>query len=279
MAANGGWVAYPNSTRNNIFSRADGYKTKTVTIKSGQVLKARSWLQAITSGADLGKMQAHGPLSETALVTFAAITAGQTLILGGLTWTAGTGGTTVAQLVTAWSGLAAGTTAATANAAAVAHGLDATVDGTFTGTLGNWETSKWDSNTVAFTGNQGASNVTDLADTGTATDPTISTVGGTTSLAGIGGLTIYDVDASGGDVEVEVFIQGSFWNTAITWGVDAAVDTITKEDGTTVACSAYNTGTIGSSLDVTKRLQTMFVQSSQSAFRIDFLNPGEQYNV
>lgn len=277
MATNGGFVDFGTSSRNNIFSRADGYLTKNVTIKSGQVLKARSWLESIASGADIGKCKAHTGISEASLVTFAAITAGQTLILGGLTWTAGTGGTTAAQLVTAWSGLAAGTTATAANTAAVANGLDATVDGTFTGTLGNWETSTYDANTVVFTGNQGLSNVTDLADTGTATDPTISTVGGTTTFANVSGLTIYDIDASGGDVEAEVYIKASLWDSAITWFVDPATDTITKEDGTTVACSAYNTGTVGSSLAVSKRLKTKFVENTK--FRIDFLNPGEEYNV
>lgn len=277
MAANGGFVEYPNSTRSNIFSRADGYKTKTVTIKSGQVLKARSWLESISSGADIGKTKAHTGLSEAALVTFAAITAGQTLILGGLTWTAGTGGTTAAQLVTAWSGIANGSSAATANTAAVANGLSATVDGTFTGTFGNWETSTFDANTVLFTGVAGLSNVADLADTGTATDPVISTVGGTTSFANIAGLTIYDVDASSGDVDVEVFSEASLWDSAVTWVVDPATDTVTKEDGTTVACSAYNTGAVGSSLDMSKRLKNKFVENTN--FRIDFLNVGEQYNV
>jgi len=277
MTANGGWVDYGRSSRNNVFSRADGYETKTVTIKAGQVLKARSWLESITSGADKGKCKAHTGSSEAALVTFAAITSGQTLILGGLTWTAGSGGTSIADLVTAWSGIATGTTSA-ARSATLVGVLDATTVGSFTaGTFGAWETSMYDSNTVLFTGISGLSNVTDLADTGTATDPTISTVQGTTGFANIAGLTIYDVDASSADVDIEVFTEASLWDTAVTWLVDPASDTVTKEDGTTVACSAYNTGTTGDSLAVSRRLKNQFVENTE--FRIDFLNVGERYNV
>jgi hypothetical protein len=108
MSTNGGWITYPNQSPTAIFARAEGTCTKVATIKSGQVLKALSFLESDVNG----KLIAHGGIVESAIVTFgASITTGQTVIIAGLTFTAGSGSVTAAQLADIWSGLTVGDTA------------------------------------------------------------------------------------------------------------------------------------------------------------------------
>jgi len=108
---------------------------------------------------------------ETATVAFGtALTAGQTMILGGLTYTS-TGATTPAQLAIAFSNLATGAT--------TGPGL---ATGTYSGTLAGWSTGTVvddpSDDTVVFTAST-VGNVTNLAATGTGTAPTITTISGT----------------------------------------------------------------------------------------------------
>lgn len=109
---------------------------------------------------------------ETATVKFnaAGLTAGQTQILAGLTFTS-TGVTTQAQLAAAFANLAVGATTGAG-----------TAYGTYSGALTGYSTGAvLSSNTVVFT----ASTVgpkTDLADTGTGADPTVTVVNGTAGV-------------------------------------------------------------------------------------------------
>lgn len=50
MAYKGGLIEYPNATQEAIFFRAAGRATKTITIKQGQVLKARSFIETDAVG-------------------------------------------------------------------------------------------------------------------------------------------------------------------------------------------------------------------------------------
>ena len=262
---NGAYQTYADKTETQIFFRADDRETKAVTVKSGQVLKALSFLQ---SDAD-GKMIAHTGLSESAIVKFAALTNGQTLILAGLTWTAGASGTTAAQLATAWAGIAASTGYAALSAR--------TGGGSFTaGTLTSWSTGAYDSDSVTFTSTGGLSNVTDLAATGTGTAPNISKVDGATSFPKIAGVLLFAVDASSADVNATAYTEASFWADALVWAADPAQDTITKPDGTTVAVTAYNTGTIRETSAATALLQAKFVENSEFE-PLGFRKAGEIY--
>ena len=56
---NGGFASYPDRTTKKIFFRADDRETKTVTIKSGQVIKALSFLETDVAG----KCVAHSDLT------------------------------------------------------------------------------------------------------------------------------------------------------------------------------------------------------------------------
>ena len=275
MTYNGGFYNYADRVTSPVFFRAESTKSKAAVIKSGQVLKKYSFLQSDAAG----KLIAHTGLSESAIVTFATITTGQTLILGGLTFTAGSGSVTATQLATIWGDLPDGITAANANTLLLARGIDASVDGTFTsGTLTDWNTRVYvATGQVIFTSTTALTNVTDLADTGTATNPTILKQEGVTSFAKIAGVTMYDVDASSADVEAEVFIEASFWANALVWSVNTATDTITIHDGTTVACSAYNTGTTGYDAASTNLLRAKFVEGTEFE-ALGFLTEGEVAN-
>lgn len=261
---NGGMTDYPARVTKPFWARACGRSTKPMVIKSGQVLKKYSWLQSDTV-ANGAKGIAHLGLSEGVIALMPAMTTTQTLILGGLTFTAGTGSVTPAQLATIWKELPAGTSAAAANTLLLARGIDATTVGTFTsGTMTGWNTSLYNANgEVMFVSTTGLTNVTDLADTGTATDPLFSKVDGTTAFAPIAGMLLEDVNATSADVTVEVLVEGSIYADAITWAVDTNVDKMTDFDGTLVAYTAYNTGTNASDFATTRSLQNKFVEGSE----------------
>jgi S-layer protein len=276
MTTVNGTLSYSNRvTPVNSWFRSDEYKTKPGVIKSGQVLKKGTFLQSDGNG----KLIAHTGIAESSIVTFATITTGQTIILGGLTFTAGSGSVTAAQLVTIWSNLPAGIGYVAAAAQILAAGIDASVQGTFTaGTFGSFNTRAYNTtNKVIFTATTMATNVTSIVDSGTATDPTVSTVEGAT-FAPIAGLTLYDVNGTSADVNAEVLIEASLWADYLVWYVDTATDTITLYDGSTVACTAYNTGTTGYDTASTNLLKAKFVESSMFE-PLGFIGVGETRNV
>jgi hypothetical protein len=274
MSINGGFSTYGDVTPKSIFARAVSHPTAPSTIKSGQVLKALSFLESDSDG----KLIAYSGFTEDAEVTFATITTGQTLILGGITFTAGSGSPTAAQLVTIWTAIDAGDTSTTANVKLLAAGINATTVGTFTsGTFSGWETEAVPGSTtkVIFRSTSPGTNPTNLADSGTATDPTISVIAGETAPSKIAGLLVYDVDATSADVEAAVYLSGSFWADALVWAVDVAQDTVTNAAGTaTIAVTAYRTGAEGTSA-ASNLLKRKFLEGT--AFSIEFQKAGEVY--
>ena len=284
---NGGATAYVGRLTPPKYFRSDDRETKTVTVASGQVLKAGSFLQYSSTG----KVIAHTGLSESAVLEFAALTSTQTQIIGGLTFTTGSGGASALQMAAIWSGLADGTGYVAASAAILAAGIPTTV-GVFTaGTLTGWNSDKQASvttgavngiptitltNQTTFTSTGGLANVTDIAGTGTGTAPVLSIVQGTTTFPFIAGVLLNDVNASSADVDATAYVEASFWASALVWLVDVNADTVTNWDGSTTACTAYNTGTIGNTDAVTQRLQSYFVVGSEFE-PLGFLNAGEVY--
>jgi len=85
----------------------------------------------------------------------------------------------------------------------------------------------------------------------------------------IAGVTVFDVDASAGDVEASIYTEASFWASALVWSVDALTQTIDKFDGTTVAVTAYDTGC------TTDLLKQKFVEGTEFE-PLGFLTAGEQ---
>ena len=95
--------------------------------------------------------------TETAQITFdaAAMTSGDSVTVGGLTFTAGANGATRAQVAAAFSGLSAGTSSANLSSA----------NGTFSGTLTGWSTGASNGTGVTFTSATASSNVENLTST------------------------------------------------------------------------------------------------------------------
>jgi hypothetical protein len=253
-----------------VFFRSGDRETKVITIASGQVLKAHSFLQTNSAG----KAIAHTGFNESAIATFSALTVGQTSIAGGITFTSGSAGTTAVQLALAWATIATGDLATAATTKIAAAGITAAM-GTFTsGTFTGWETEAGTTtNTVVFNSAASGTNPTDLAFTGTGTAPSLSIVQGATSFPTIAGITAYDVDASVGDIDSSAYIDASFMANALVWEVNPAVDKILAADGTTlVSCTAYNTGCSGTS-KASNLLKQKFVEGSEFA-NLGFIDAG-----
>ena len=113
-----------------------------------------------------------GKVTESAAVTFGAVANADTLIFGGLTFTA-TSAMTAAQAATIFADLKAGATTGYA-----------TAFGTYTGTLAGYNTgSVATGNKVTFTSTTANTNVADLANTGTNANATVVVTQGAASTA------------------------------------------------------------------------------------------------
>lgn len=270
----GGWNTFPDRVSKKIFYKKDVVpKTAPATITSGQVIKAYTPLAATAS---TGKLVVHPGFTESARVTFTAITAGQTLILGGLTFTAGGSGATAAQLMAAFSnnglGIEIGTTAAS-----LAH---ITGGGTFTsGTLALFNIVSLNADTLVFNSSLSLTNATDLAATGTGSaGATITVTAGSTTRVPIAGYTLYDVNATGADKVAEIYIQASFWGDddgtcAMRWA-SLTGETMLNADGTTTAVTAFNTGCAGNF--AADRLHKRLFVAGSNFEEIGFVNAGDK---
>jgi len=160
-----------NATRNqstvdylvqNIFTFGNRYGKGIFINNIGETLEAQDGILVVRNAGTF----------ETATVKFnaAGLTAGQTQILAGLTFTS-TGVTTQAQLAAAFANLAVGATTGAGTAL-----------GAYSGTLTGYSTGAvFFDDTVVFT----ASTVgpkTDIADSGTGADPTVTVVNGTAGV-------------------------------------------------------------------------------------------------
>lgn len=114
------------------------------------------------------------PTTESAAVTFRAMTAGQTLTIAGLTFTAGASGADADQVAAAFEDIAVGTSAASIN---TTKSLGAGSGGTFTaGTSAGWTMGAATGSLVTFTSTTPATNVTNLTSSGSAGGLSVSTV-------------------------------------------------------------------------------------------------------
>ncbi|CAB1371014.1 conserved protein of unknown function [Denitratisoma oestradiolicum] len=168
-------------------------------------------------------------VTEVNTLTFAALTAGQTQIINGLTFTAGAAGTTAAQTAAAFANLSAGAVqgASTLGTYSGTFSAEGWTSGAVTGT-----------STVVFTGTS-AGVRTDLADTGTGTNPTVVvTTDGVNAVtaAGKGGIV-------NGAVTIVDAAYGASTNTITTATVSGyATNSEVKSDALTSLSLANNTG-------------------------------------
>lgn len=170
---------------------------------------------------------ASGGVTETASVKFQDLGAGKTVILGGLTFTAGADDLTAADVASAFANLAAGAAIpsdATPTAAdGDTQGSAAAAKGTFTGSLKDWTTGAATGDTVVFTSTIANSDETDLADTGNGAKAIVITT--TDGKA-------HDATATGGVLGVKA--------GAVDITGDAAVKTITVNGYDTTVAAATN---------------------------------------
>ena len=166
-----GFFALQTTDGSNVYTRNGGFMLDTnnnVVNGLGQQLLGKA--VDVTSGAASGAL---GPITvpatrasttaETAKVTFSNLAAGETIILGGLTVTAGANGATAAEVASAFKSIAA-------DGAADATGATiASVAGTLTG----WSTGAQSGSSVTFT-STATGDVTDIANTGTGTASIVS---------------------------------------------------------------------------------------------------------
>lgn len=248
---NGAYFDYPDYTPKATFFRSSPRNTKQIVVKSGQVIKALSFLESDAEGKSI----VHGGIAESALVSIDDKMDNKTLIIAGLTYTskAGGGGSSAEEVAADWDGIADGT-----------DGADITgTSGSFTGTLVGYNTSS-SGTLITFDASTAGTDVTDLTVTGTgAADTTLTLSQGGGTFNPIQGVLVYDVDASGGDTGASVYTEASFWAEALTWAVDVNVDTIKLPDGTLKAVTAYNTGASASDSLEQALLQQKFVEGSE----------------
>lgn len=232
---NGGFQKYPERTTSRLFVPE---KTATVKVASGQVLKAMSWveLSATQTAEDYPLVVAARNITEVAKVTFATNLADtKTLAVAGLTITATGGAVTPAQVVEILT-----------TQANVGFGV-------LTGTLSGWTIAANDATSVVFYSTAIDASVSDLTATiasGGNMTATIAKVDGVASTYRRlpFGILAMDVDATSADVVTSVYTEAKGYESTLVWSVNTATDTITKADGTTVACTAYNTGAYSKAL-------------------------------
>lgn len=249
---NGGFQSYADKSTKDVFFRADDRYTKTVTLLGGQVIKALTPLETDTAG----RVKVFtGMVSEAALLTFGASgTAAQTVILTAsagnyLTLTVATGKTaTPAQLVTAFVDYYN-------NSGTLSAAVDyATIAATGTGITG-YRLEKHDTDTLAIVATTYATDIaTNVTATGTVASQSLTVTNYAASTTKLAGFAVYDVAALAADgttsldTEIAIYSDASFWADALVWAADSN-DTITLADGTSKACTAFNTGCDGRGIE------------------------------
>ena len=150
-------------TSQNIFTSGNRYAQGTFINNIGESLEAQDGILVVRNSGTF----------ETATAVFGtALTAGQTMIIAGLTYTS-TGATTAVELAAAFANLAVGATTGAG-----------TATGAYSGALTAYSTcpaSTSNLDTVVFTAST-VGNKTDLSATGTGTSPTFTIVGGTAGV-------------------------------------------------------------------------------------------------
>jgi S-layer protein len=146
----------------NIFTYGNRYNSGVFINNIGETINAQDGFLVVRNSGTF----------ETATVKFASagLTAGQTMIIGGLTYTS-TGVTTQAQLAAAFANLAVGATTGSGVAT-----------GAYTGALAGYSTGDVVfADTTVFTAST-VGNKTDLAATGTGTAPTVTVLNGSAGI-------------------------------------------------------------------------------------------------
>jgi len=184
------------------------------------------------------------------LSSFPALTAGQSLTIGGLTFTAGSGGTTAAQTAAAFGSLTNGANSSTIPA------LPGSSYGTYSGTLTGWSSSavsgSGSSSSLVFTSVAIGSNVNDLL---TSKGVTVTTVDGAAATNELATVSNFPVLTAGQNITIGnlTFTAGSSGTTAAETaaafaGLANGATTGPSSKGTyTGALTGWSSGAVSSS--------------------------------
>jgi flagellin len=157
-----------NTTREAITQGAESFKANGAFLNSGALTMSADTAGVVTasfktSTGETIPMQGilnNSAVTETSAVTFNAMTAGQSITLGGLTYTA-TAANTAAQAAAAFASLSNGAT------------TGVTTYGTFSGTLSGFSSGAVSTSTVTFTSASTGTNVTNMPISGSGTLPSV----------------------------------------------------------------------------------------------------------
>jgi flagellin len=146
--------AFLNSGALTMSANTAGAVTASFKTSTGETIAMQGILNSTTSG-----------VTETSAVTFNAMTAGQSITLGGLTYTAGSTGASAAEVATDFLSRAVGYTGT---------GGTAPTKGTFSGTLSGFASGTLSGTaTVTFTSASTGTNVTNMPISGSGTLPSV----------------------------------------------------------------------------------------------------------
>lgn len=155
-----------------------------VTVTAGTTTTSATVTQA-ASTAKVAAVTAVAGVTETASVKFSALAAGETMVMGGLTYTVAAGQSlTAAEAAAVFANLVNGTVPVAGDP----QGGGAASKGTYTGVFTGWTSGAVSTDTVVFTSTTASSNVTDLANTGTAGKTTITTTAGSAATDAVTGV-------------------------------------------------------------------------------------------
>ena len=157
-----------STTRDAITQGSESFKANGAFLNSGALTMSADTAGAVTasfktSTGETIAMQGilnNSAVTETSAVTFNAMTSGQSITLGGLTYTA-TAANTAAQAAAAFASLSNGATAGV------------TTYGSFSGTLSGFASGAVSTSTVTFTSASTGTNVTNMPISGSGTLPSV----------------------------------------------------------------------------------------------------------
>lgn len=240
-------------------------------IASGVVAKAGTIMQKDS----MNFLVPHRGYKEKAIVTFlATLTSGKVATIAGLTFTAGSSGCTVSNLVKAWKDIPVGTSAADATTLAAANGITSAI-GTFTsGTLTNYLSEAVTVNDIApnsvafvYTGTDAdPSNLTVTSDN-VATLTSVDIIIASQDFQKIEGVLCFDVNTIAGATQYAVYEEGCFYadddgRSFLRWRKETGDTVYDPVNDVNVACTAYNTGCYGNT-NAAQRAKQAFVSGSE----------------
>jgi S-layer protein len=206
--------------------------------------------QDMTVGETLATNKAGGS-TETASVKFSDVTAGQTLILGGLTFTAAKD-MTAAQAAAAFANLSVNTLPVAGDS----QGSGLASLGTYTGNFTGWTSGAVSTDTVVFTSTTANAPIApDLANTGTATavvtvttDGKAHSTGATGGILGVtaGAVSVTDANATIKTITVDGYGASSTTTTSVLETLNLANSSATMTVADTAATLALNLSGLGS---------------------------------